>query len=374
MRRGRLLWALCLAAAAIGSNCTYILGLEGVNEEDYTAGAGGTGTAAGGNGPGSGGGGGCTQMCGDCVNIATDANHCGGCNRDCDEGGCAGGECQPAVLPTGQGATSLISDSGNVYWVNADGAVKSLSPDEGAEAMMKFTFPSGFVPKELAVKGGTFGAISDDDVIVTLDGNDFKYPRGTVTTAPDSVALHENAIFWTELSPNLLYKGTFDGMDPNTLFGTQPNPRDVALDGTDLYWLADNKLWIVDINGDMPDELYPLTDATQIAVRDGRVCATINLGLAISCADLNTGMGANFYADDATIGALVVADSHVYWAESAGRVVRGNIADETSKVLAEELAPPVSIAVLVDNEDPKKHRVFWADNGGSMYKLVTWVE
>ncbi len=74
--------------------------------------------------------GGQTDCGGQCVDLASDKNHCGACNTDCGGGECSGSKCQPFGLSTIECHSVVPDDAGNFVYVtryrgpgSADGGV-----------------------------------------------------------------------------------------------------------------------------------------------------------------------------------------------------------------------------------------------------------
>ncbi|MBX3205900.1 MAG: hypothetical protein KF764_12575 [Labilithrix sp.] len=93
---------------------------------------------------------------GPCVDVATNAKHCGSCFHDCLGGSCSGGVCQPFQLATDEsGPFAIAVDATHVYWTNRTTGNLKRVPISGGNAQMVFDGPPGTpLGDELAVHGG----------------------------------------------------------------------------------------------------------------------------------------------------------------------------------------------------------------------------
>jgi hypothetical protein len=116
---------------------------------------------------------------------ASDADNCGVCGHSCLGGACAGGQCQPVVLASGQGDTSdhfyddgpvdVAADDAYAYWLKGGGALMRVAA-------------SGGTPERLAKvgSGSTRLVLSGEHLYFTGDRNTrvFRVPVAGGTPEP----------------------------------------------------------------------------------------------------------------------------------------------------------------------------------------------
>ena len=131
-----------------------------------------------------------------CVDLKSNALHCGRCGRSCLGQPCSDAACAPVVVSSDFTATGRIAlDAANVYWTNGDGAVRR-APIAGGPSVTLATAQSG--PTGIAVDA--------TNAYVANKGS------GTIVKIP------------------------LAGGAPVTLASSQPNPHALAIDGANVYW------------------------------------------------------------------------------------------------------------------------------------------
>jgi hypothetical protein len=166
----------------------------------------------------------------------------------CPTSGCSGGS--PELLVGGQsGPTSLMVTSTNAYWVNATNGSVARCGLGGCGLMAEALAPPGSGAVNLAVTA------SSNDVFWTTNGSQVKRTNKTsvVTTL---FADHQNDAFaialssdsttlaWSSLAPGsvLVAKTTGGAADAGPAIASvsgQPQPRSVAIYGSNVYWADD---------------------------------------------------------------------------------------------------------------------------------------
>lgn len=225
-----------------------------------------------------------------CVDLATDLNHCGGCGERCVAADaqvtvrCASGCFETHQLHyINQAATALAQDATHLYWTTGDspaadatlvrwpktgGPVETITggPLEGFDVQARAMVVHGGtvfwvsnrgvwaadlasgVRSQLAQTTGSFLHLAvDGDAVYALDGGNNQLVRvdrlsgiQTVlvqTSSPRSVAVDATHIYWSAgLEILRLAKS---GGTPQALWQNMSNPAyDIALDDTHVYWVG----------------------------------------------------------------------------------------------------------------------------------------
>jgi hypothetical protein len=133
---------------------------------------------------------------GTCVFADGDPNNCGACGHSCQGQACDQGACAPITLSTAFVAVGGIAqDATNVYFVGADGTLKS-------------------VPKA----GGATSTITTD------------------LAGPIGVAVDATSAYVTCQGSGLVVKVALAGGAKTTLATNQPGPMAIVTNGTNVYW------------------------------------------------------------------------------------------------------------------------------------------
>jgi len=365
-----VLLALLLHVAA----CSAIWGLDEFSLGSSSSGGGGPSATTGAGGNGEGGEGACAPTCdAGCVEEpSTDPEHCGGCGKLCEDGvACVSGACEPHQVSVGESSpVSLVVDSSHIYWLNqASNTVRRWSAPAGVETVLVYADTNELT--DITIAGDTLCAINGAEVLsrpILGSGNMVAVASGLGIY---SFAADEMTIYWTDLVSSSLNKVDIRGGTPVTLFSMESNPRDIAIGGSKIYWISDVSLKAAASDGSSAVEIATLDAANHVSVSGDKICADIDVQQKLRCMVTDGTLLRDFSATGGYISAFVLVGEHVYWTESDQAIMRGRISGGEVVRLAESALTPVSIAVQVDGS---KHRVFWADEGGNVMKLVTWVD
>ena len=136
-------------------------------------------------------------LCGStCVDLQTDAQHCGACDHSCAGTSCNAGLCEPTKLAQGQTLPSAIAvDASRVYWLTSSAV--------------------------MAIDKGRPGAAPE-----TLAAN----------TSPSALAVDSSSVYWTDQVAGTVNQVPRLGGIPSTLATNQATPGPIAVVGADLYW------------------------------------------------------------------------------------------------------------------------------------------
>jgi hypothetical protein len=132
-----------------------------------------------------------------CVDTNSDGKNCGACGHDCLGGLCSAGACLPVLLYEDDDNTpqGLAVDATQVYWVDSEGLVQSVSKDGGARSLLA-TVARG--PTEIALGGDALYWVSQDGTLRRLAPGD----PGPVTLASAGgesfgLAVTPTTLYWT---------------------------------------------------------------------------------------------------------------------------------------------------------------------------------
>lgn len=260
-RRRRARWA-ALALPLLTAGCQAIWGIKPLSE----GGQGGQGQG----GQAQGGGGGCFDCGGTCVDLSTDQEHCGACNRSCNTSACTDGVCKLGVfaeglqkghdlaiegttvyytdisagqvgrvgdagqlepLFTGEAAPTLLATSGDSLLFVASGAVRG-GPIAGGTAT---TLLSGFTTERgLASSAGTIAFASD--VGVELFGPGAWVAQLDAGAFFSGVGVGASHIFWSESALGEIRYADLSGTPLGALYTGRPSPLTVAAWDKLVFW------------------------------------------------------------------------------------------------------------------------------------------
>lgn len=286
-----------------------------------------------------------TQCGVDCVDLQTSVSHCGMCNKDCQVGSCAFGQCQPEAVhqQTGAQPTSIVIDlpSGQVYWTDQrlGGAVLGRDVDL---AQPTFVVQS---PVRYAT-----GLAANADYVAWSALDELSGPRrGAVS-----------------------YKARpFTGM-PVTAATEQSNPSTLTIAAGYVYWSSDSPLYIrghalgqtaadlelrITLGASYAQAM--VADATELFWADSQADVYAQtLDLASTPAPRQVVTSTEGEASD-----LILNNGTLYWAE-AGTAQRGQ-ARIFSAPTANGLITPV--VVQADPSDPEQSVTGLAFYEGYLY-------
>ncbi len=304
-------WVLVMVGLV---GCSTLSGLDDYRVLPSGAGAGGAGAGDG----GAAGEGGHAGQGGCDANLSVDAHHCGACGRDCVEGTCVMGECQP--YPVIEGEVEVIGialDATHIYWTTGmDGAVRRRPLAGGNIETLYMGWPVYIDVRgpRLYWSDYSTGEIWSSD----LAGGD-QVVLGNVTTA-SGIAADDGGVYVTELDSggDILFLPSGGGM--TTIVSSRDEPEEVALRGNTLYWTeaGGGALYSMDLPGGSPTLVVDgQAKPSGIALDDSHIYWGVYDADRVRRAPLSKTTDVEDFgvADDAT-GVTIVGDT-VYWAESA---------------------------------------------------------
>jgi len=281
-----------------------------VGSDDATAGGPDSGLDA---GPEDSGGGemdggmsdaGCvlTQCGADCVDLQTSVQHCGQCQRDCQVGSCAFGQCQPQVVHQQSGAQPTLvvleASRGQVYWTDQriGGAIM-----------------------------GRDAALEEPTYVVQ---SRVRYATALAATA-DYVAWSAVAELSGARRGSVLYKAWPFTAEPVIAASDQSNPRGLTIAAGHVYWNSDSPLYI-----------------------RGHA-----LGQAVPNLELRSAVGSSYAR------ALVANETDVFWADSQADIYAQtlNLASTPApRLIVDSVQGEASDLVLHDGT------LYWAEDGTAL--------
>jgi Stigma-specific protein, Stig1 len=139
---------------------------------------------------------GLTQCATSCIDLTSDTHNCGACAHDCLGQTCSNGACTPIVLsssfvPPGR----LTLDSNNLYFTNADGAVRSVPLAGGATSTLV-----------------------------------------TGQASPEGIAVDATNAYFANNGDGTIKSVPVQGGSATLLAQNQPNPFALQVGGANVYW------------------------------------------------------------------------------------------------------------------------------------------
>lgn len=216
--------ALAIVATSLvtlGSACVFELpglvsdggGGHGATASGTTTGTAGSGGTGGSSTGAPGGGTPCDERWWDCngdpgdgceTDTWTHPHHCGFCARDCLDGDCVDGMCQPMLFDYGPHDCEITVDEEFVYSFSSNNSALLRTPKSG----------TAHLPIVLA-PGGPLGIIS--------------------------IAVDDQHIYWSQSASQSLYRADKTGAASATVVvaNAGEQPRHLILDGSYVYWFDD---------------------------------------------------------------------------------------------------------------------------------------
>jgi hypothetical protein len=223
------------------------------------------------------------EKCGDaCVDLTTDASHCGGCARDCLGGACSASMCQPTVLIMGQyNALGLAIDAKNLYWTTGGGNVMKAP-----------------------IVGGS---------PVTLYSG----------RAAEGIAVDAAYVYWSTYTEGQLMKIPIDGGQATTILNTTARPLGVAVDANNIYFTS---FYVGNVM------MLPLTGGTPVSI--GSTPSNFGVGIAVNASDIfwgaydtllevptKDGMTTTLASGQSDVFGVALDGDDVYWTQLYGGAV-----------------------------------------------------
>jgi hypothetical protein len=172
----------------------------------------------------------------DCVDTSRDTHACGACGRDCLNGTCAAGQCQPIVVASGlSDAVGLAVDGTNAYF------------SAGAEVYACAVGGCGAAPTLLADYQDAIGAVTVDATTVywtTSDSvlacdisgcNDMPMTLATDLANPWGIAVDETRVYWANYDDGTVAWLPLAGGEGATIQGGT-SPQYVAVNSGTMYF------------------------------------------------------------------------------------------------------------------------------------------
>ncbi len=369
-------WWVCGLLVGLGCGSSIVVDPEAAS----ASATGGTGTGGGGEAgtTSSSSGGGCAApsvVCGaSCVDLESDAAHCGACDHDCQGGSCEGGICQPVAIGEGVKSPQMIAVGGGFVFAVAENQVLRV-PTSGGPTEIVATEAAGYLVAAVAadaervywVYGGSlrYAPVTGGEV-VTID----------TTTAPPfetsmgaNLALGASAIYWSYNAG--IGRAALDGSDAGVFLALPSGTaRTLALDDAFVYWTGENAgpgLWKVPVGGGAPVQITADdVGGVGLAVAGGRAY-TVDFANSVDSVELSSGQIETVsFAPNSYPRCITTDLEAVYWTEfGLGSVRRASIEGGPLEVVADQQALPVGVAVDATS-------VYWANAGnpGALMKIA----
>lgn len=227
----------------------------------------------------------------DCVDVQTDAAHCGACGHDCLGGNCILGTCEAVELASGKGRLMMVQVDADYIYYGGDGVdVGRIGKDGSNDTIL---VPAG---ADIQLREWCYDSTITSTAVVW--GNDWVQPgvRGCMT--PDCAGgvqtfagdtnmyalaydRDNDVLYWHQGAD--IVRMTWPGGSPTEFTAGQGGPRELAAADGFIYW------------------------ATSLAAND----------FHLRKRDVDSGPMVDLVIDRPTMGAIAVGPSMVYWAEDA---------------------------------------------------------
>jgi hypothetical protein len=325
-----------------------------------------------------------------CVDLQTNASHCGACNHDCLGGLCTGGACHAVQVASGQGAPwDLVVDGAFLYFTNnGDGTVKrcATSGCGGAPTQLAsgMNHPERLVVDSTYVYYTDYGTGTTDGVIMRVKKDASLGAQTLVSTEvfPEGIAVDATYVYWAARNAAGSIRIAIEGGgSASNVAASQPNATSVVLNGGSLFWATESGI-------------------VRRCTPSGTLCGTITTLHSTAAFILGLAVDANsvYFADLASSGTvysaaksdgsgivqlaasqpyplrLALDGTYVYWvnrgaslgASSDGSVMRcavGGCGGNPTTIASAQFDPH---GIAVDSV-----AIYWANAGdGSIWKLA----
>ena len=326
-------------------------------------------------------------VCGSqCVDTTTDESNCGFCGHNCQGNPCTAGLCQASSIAQVTVSTERISgiavDSTTVYWTQGTGSSAGAygKPFAGGAAV-------------------SFGAAADPRGVVVdlthlywvdyLTGSVVSAPLlgGAPTplippidagTSPGPTAITSDAqnVYWVDSATGTVNQMPLTGGAIVRLASGRSTPMAIAVDATSVYWVdygsvandgSVNKVPIGTPNGVVTPLATSEQEPSAIAIDANNVywADRVNPSGTVKSVPIGGGLANPIATGQGAPAAVAVDAQYVYWTNfDDNTVLKAPIAGGTAFTLASGQNNPSAIAV-----DDKN--VYWANQGnGSILKVA----
>lgn len=178
---------------------------------------------------------------GPCVDLATNAKHCGACFHDCLGGQCLDGVCQPVQLASDdEGLFAIAVDATHVYWSNRTTGELKRVPIGGGSVEMVFDGPEGGLGDEFAVHDGMVYFGHEPGVVrCPVTGCPDTGPSAVITrgSAASAVSIEDGALLFVDLNEGTVGRCTLPcNGTAETLASGEGLPVRAAQSGNVVAW------------------------------------------------------------------------------------------------------------------------------------------
>lgn len=206
----------------------------------------------------------------------SDVHNCGSAGHDCSLCGgvtCAGGQCKPTIVASGQSQPLGIAvDSTGVYWATtgtgSNGGIAAAYPDGGVAVLV----PPPFITWGVALDATHVFFSSNGAFRVGKDG------LGLTQVGPppgeNAIAVDSARVFWVDGLNDGKVQSADVGSDGGALTyviaDLQAGPVGIALDDTNAYWVNDDgSIWTATKTADDISTTHALYQPAPRAVSGG---------------------------------------------------------------------------------------------------------
>jgi hypothetical protein len=252
-----------------------------------------------------------TRACGAaCVDLKSDAHHCGSCFRDCLGGGCSAGACQAVALYSGSSApVGVAVDATNAYFTNSN------APEVD----------------RVALAGGTATKLAT-----------------TVATMFPGIAATSHAVYWTSSAGNTVQGAPDDGGAPWTIASSQNVPAGLAVDGASVYWAsnADGAIRKAPLQGGSVVTTLAMGQAGPVSVAvDATNVYWTNDDGTVRSVGIGGGTPVTLASGQSHPQGIAVDSANVYWANATGGAVMRVAIGGGPPTTVASIATPTGVAV-----------------------------